>query len=201
MPLPSPWLALPLDRSPLPSAEPWGRTCGGAGAGGPEPSPALRPSGCWEARRPAEDIQVTVFEVHTLQRGSLHFHNGILEWQILTGVEAQEVTACSHALAGLHAICSKPPWDRQKPCLSCTPGSAANSENLYYENGVFRDHLPSPRQVHIDQGNPKRGLACSASSLLHPLQETCSCASVSLMSFFSLKYESVPSCPCAAHRE
>lgn len=184
MPFLSPWFTLPLDRHTFSSAEPWGGTCGGAGAGGPKTSCSLESCGCWEARCPEGDIQVTMFEVHALQRASLHFYNGILEWQTLSKLEAQEVTSCSDAPAGLHATCSRPPWEGQKVCLSCMPGSAANSEKLYYENGVFRDHLSSPRQVHIDQGNPKRALACSASGLLHPLQTTCSNASVSLMSFF-----------------
>ena len=133
VPLPAPWFALPLDRALFPSVEPWGRTYGGAGAGGPEPSPSLGPSGCWDARCLAGAIQVTVFEVHALQRGSLHFYSGILEWQTLAKVEAREVAGCSGAPGGPHAIHSRPPWDRQKACLSCMPGSAANSENLYYE--------------------------------------------------------------------
>lgn len=148
------------------------------------------PSGPLGAGRHSAQV-VTVFEAHTLERGSLHFYNGILEWQTVPKLEAREAAGCSDAPAGLCAIHSRTPWDWQKVCLSCTPGSAASSENLYYENGVFRDHLSSPKQVHIDQSNPKRALACSASDLLHPLQTTCSNASVSLTSFL-LKFLLVP---------
>lgn len=52
---------------------------------------SLRPFRCQEAQCPAGDIQVTVFEMYTLQRGSLHFYNGILEWQTLPKVEVQDV--------------------------------------------------------------------------------------------------------------
>lgn len=135
----------PFPRSPcpwigtcFPPVEPWGGTHGGAG--GPKPSPSLGPSGCWEAQCPAGDIQVTVSEVLALWRWSLHLYNGILEWRTLAKVETWDVAGYRDAPARLHDTHSRPPWDRSKVCLSCMPGSAANSENLYYENGVFRDH-------------------------------------------------------------
>lgn len=189
VPLPPPWFALPLDWALFPSVEPWQGTRGGIGAGGPMWTSSLSPSPRWEAQYPAGYIQVAVFEVHALQRALLHFYNGILGWQTLAKVEAQEVSGCSSALAGF----AWHPFQAtmgQKVCLSYMPGSATNSENLYHEIGVFRDHFYSLRQVHVDQGNPKRVLACSASVLLHCLQVICSHASVSLMSFL-LKSESV----------
>lgn len=98
VPLHPPWFPLPLDWALFPSAEIWQGT-----RGGPTWTPSLSPSPCWETQYPAGDIQVAVFEVHALQKALLHFCNGILEWQILAKLEAQEVVGCSMtSIPGYH---------------------------------------------------------------------------------------------------
>lgn len=49
--------------------------------------------------------------------------------------------------------------DRGKLVLAvCQAGLSA--QEMCHVSGVFRGHLSSSRQVHLDQGNPKRGLVC-----------------------------------------
>lgn len=63
--------------------------------------------------------------------------------------------------------------DRGKLVLAvCQAGLSA--QEMCHVSGVFRGHLSSSRQVHLDQGNPERS-SLFILGLFHPLQATCIC--------------------------